>query len=531
MDSFPLATPRRSQELTIKEVEKAFSSGTRIVILEAPVGSGKSAIAMTLARYYGESHVITPRKSLQDQYYEDFEDFVVLMKGRSSYPCTFDARPNRYKQVIMQVESGSIPAPLANETNCSNAPCRDAPEVFQMCVETTGPCPYSVAMDIASAHEAVIHNLHSFIYQTKFGNKFGEREILIIDEAHEIESTVRNFITKKFIIGKVLDAPTEEAEAVNDPASWGAYFSQNKFLPEETPFEIEKKRADPAYKSIRDQYLERIEGISSMTGNVVVSKKINYAGRTPVSTTFEVVPISLNTSVHNLLLNYGKKVLLMSGTIYDKDTFCRNLGIDPEQAYFIRSGSSFPVANRPIYLKPDFCVDTSYAKWNENFAEMIEKIMKICNIFHDVKGLIHAPSYEAARQIEEAMTGIRAMRHEKEDLQYQLGRFYHTKENRVFISPVCQQGVDFKDDRARFQIIVRVPYLNTSDPFVEYQVKNNFPWYNHQALVVWGQQIGRINRNDGDFGATFCLDSRFNSFISKNAKRIPKWVKDAIRYK
>jgi len=218
----------------------------------------------------------------------------------------------------------------------------------------------------------------------------------------------------------------------------------------------------------------------------------------------------------------------MSGTIYGKDVFCSSLGIPPETAHYIRIPSSFPVANRPIYLKSEYQVDTSFAKWNENFDEMIEKIEKIMGIFDDAKGLIHAPSYEAAEQISNALNSPRIMIHGKHDTQEKLELFYASKEPLIFVSPVCQQGVDFKDDRARFQIIIRVPYLNTSDAFVNHKVQNDFPWYNHTALVVWGQQLGRINRNEDDYGATFLMDSRFNKFITRNLNKIPKWVQVAF---
>jgi Rad3-related DNA helicase len=123
------------------------------------------------------------------------------------------------------------------------------------------------------------------------------------------------------------------------------------------------------------------------------------------------------------------------------------------------------------------------------------------------------------------------MTHGKNDTQEKLQLFYDSKDPLVFVSPVCQQGVDFKGDRARFQIILRVPYLNTSDAFVSHKVQNDFPWYNYQALITWGQQIGRINRSEDDYGATFLMDSRFNKFITRNLSKIPKWVQSAIVWK
>jgi ATP-dependent DNA helicase DinG len=152
-------------------------------------------------------------------------------------------------------------------------------------------------------------------------------------------------------------------------------------------------------------------------------------------------------------------------------------------------------------------------------------------IFKDVKGLIHVPSYEAGQEIVRGLADERVITHEKHDFQERLRYFFDTPEPLVFVSPVCQQGVDFKQDRARFQIIVRIPYMNTSDEFVNKKVQNDFQWYNYKALVVFGQQIGRVNRSENDFGVTFLMDSRFNKFVAKNGKKLPKWLKDAIVYK
>lgn len=92
-------------------------------------------------------------------------------------------------------------------------------------------------------------------------------------------------------------------------------------------------------------------------------------------------------------------------------------------------------------------------------------------------------------------------------------------------------GVDFKGDRARFQIVTRVPYLSIGSKFVEDKVEKDFPWYNYQALIVLGQQIGRVNRSEDDYGATFLVDERFNKFISKNSKLLPGWVKEGMIWK
>lgn len=533
MSYFPLQSPRGTQKKVIEEIDKAFKSGKRIVILEAPVGSGKSAIAMTFTRAYEDSHVITPRKSLQDQYYDDFKEDIVLMKGRNAYPCTYDAPPAVYRKICISVAEGRIQPPRRDEPSCATGPCNGDPAVWKMCVEDNGPCPYSLAIETAQAHHTIVHNIHSFIFQTKFSGKFEERNLLVIDEAHEIEGVIRDFISKKISVKlPVQNSDCPDYQTIDE---WSDWFLADRFVPEETQYDRARKQEDDSYKSQRDEYIGRIQGLRASSeyykDGFSVRPLLIFAGNREVGTSFEFVPHSIGNSANHYLLDYGQKVLLMSGTIYDHDQYCRSIGVDPKDALSIKIPSSFPVQNRPIYIKPEYQTDTSHAMWSTNFPEMIGIIDKIQGIFKDVKGLIHAPSYRAAKEIADAVPGSRLVTHENHDFQEKLEAFYTSTEPLIFVSPVCQQGVDFKDDRARFQIITRVPYLNTSDPFLSHKVQNDFNWYNYQALITFGQMIGRPVRSDRDFGATFLLDSRFNKFVSKNSRKLPKWLQDAFIYR
>ncbi len=535
MDYFPLKEARSGQVAVIREIDKVIkNSGKRILIVEGPVGCGKSAIGMTFAKAFGDAHMITPRKSLQNQYYEDFSEDIVLMKGRSSYPCTYGGTPRNYTNVVNLIREGQIKQPGMNEPNCGTGPCRQSKDIYKLCTSGNGPCPYSVAIETAQNHECVIHNLHSFIFQTAFSEKFERRRLLVIDEAHDIESTVRDFISKKFSINKVIKED-ERPENLSDLESWCGFFLQEKFVPVLSAGEMAQKAADKDWVSPRDEYIAKVQNLLAQKDyyqdKFCVKAVIHKVGIREISTTFEFIPASLGNAPSNLLFNMGDYVILMSGTIYDKGVFCKNLGIKLDDAHFFRIPSTFPVANRPIYIKPEYQVDTSFANWNDNFDEMIEKMTKIMGIFHDAKGLIHAPSYDAAQAIAFALPGSRIMTHTAQDFQEKLELFYASKQPLVFISPVCQQGVDFKEDRARFQIITRVPYANTNDEFINYKVQNDFSWYNYQALIVFGQQLGRVNRSEEDYGATFLMDSRFNKFVLRNSKIIPKWVQNALIWK
>lgn len=536
LDFFPLEKPRQSQAVLLKEIQRVFESGKKLVILEAPVGSGKSAIAVTLARLYGKAHILTPRKSLQDQYFEDFSNIegidMALMKGRRSYPCVYDESPVESAKVLKFIRKGSIPAPMGLDANCGSGPCKDSTTMLNMCMAKHKACPYTEAIQVAQQSDIIVHNMHSFLYQTHFGEKFELRPFLAIDEAHEIEGVLRGFFTKNITIKK--EVPEHRFPKDPDLNLWCDLLLDPEYLPPVTAKEEAAKEFDENFITDQERYINNVEDMRSkneMYGNnmtVKVSHEKVSEGRT--NTVFEFIPHSISKSATSFLLDYGTNVLLMSGTIYDKAFFCKNLGIDPEDAYFIRIPSSFPVKLRPIYAKPSLQVDTSFASWNQNFPEIVEKVTTIMDKFHDVKGLIHTPSYEASMALAPHLPRDRVVFHDNRNLAEVLEMFYSSKEPKVLLSPVCQQGVDFKYDRARFQIITRIPYLNAGDEFVKHKVENDFAWYNYQALVVFGQQIGRVNRAEDDFGATFLLDARFKKFIAKNGGRLPEWLRKAIIY-
>lgn len=518
LNYFPLETPRQSQILVLNEIEKAYSSGYKFVILEAPVGSGKSAIAMSVAKWFGNAHILTPRKSLQDQYFEDFKEDIVLMKGRSSYFCTYtDTSGEFQRKVINWITNGSCPQPTREFTTCAEAPCKDNQKVFLDCTELRNRvCPYKLAIEVAEKNGIIVHNFHSFIYQYHYAERFDERKVMIIDEAHEVENILRNFDSIKFSISRIFTEESKPNLSETKLQYWSEFFSNENLWPR-------------GQKS-REEFIERLNTFKqyaySHTGDFVAKQYENSLAKI---TTFEFTPVYVGNQAQSLLFSCAEKVLLMSGTIYNKEVYCSSLGINPESAYFIRIGSSFPTVSRPIYMKKEYLIDTSYAKWNENKEQLTSILQNILEKFKDVKGLIHVPSYSAGNEIKDWLKNPRLKTHTSENFVHELDRFYKSKKADVFVSPTCQQGVDFKDERARFQIIVRVPYLNTSDRFVEYQVKNNFPWYNHQALILFGQQIGRINRNEEDFGVTVLIDERFVKFINRNKKSLPKWLLDSIR--
>jgi superfamily II DNA or RNA helicase len=60
-------TPREPQIKALDFIDKSIAEGKRFIILEAPTGSGKSPIAVTLANWSQDAFILTPAVGLQKQ--------------------------------------------------------------------------------------------------------------------------------------------------------------------------------------------------------------------------------------------------------------------------------------------------------------------------------------------------------------------------------------------------------------------------------------------------------------------------------
>ena len=213
MDFFPFKDVRPQQQKAIEQAVEAYKH-KKIIVLEGPCGSGKSAIIMTLANYFGSAHILTPLKVLQTQYLTDFPS-VADSRGKGNYTCEYDLEHRIKRQQTIDPSVKLFPK------NCSNAPCTkkgfskpDSCEVSltmnqtdlisyngkETVHPTTGEiirfkgCPYQVAKMIAGQTPIICHNFDSFLYQNlnpKGG--FVKRPFLAVDECHNFESKIINF--------------------------------------------------------------------------------------------------------------------------------------------------------------------------------------------------------------------------------------------------------------------------------------------------------------------------------------------------
>ena len=73
----------KTQEDIVKEVLQAISEGYKIIFIKGMCGTGKSAIALNLARLMGKTSIVVPIKSLQEQYIKDYTEKLHIMDKKN----------------------------------------------------------------------------------------------------------------------------------------------------------------------------------------------------------------------------------------------------------------------------------------------------------------------------------------------------------------------------------------------------------------------------------------------------------------
>lgn len=85
----------KTQEDIVREVIEAVEQGDKIIFIKGACGTGKSGIALNLARKFGKTSIIVPIKSLQEQYLMDYSGKkYVLTKNKKLKICSILGRQN-----------------------------------------------------------------------------------------------------------------------------------------------------------------------------------------------------------------------------------------------------------------------------------------------------------------------------------------------------------------------------------------------------------------------------------------------------
>ena len=549
LDNFPSNIQARdSQREILDAVQQKLKSGYRKIILSAPTGTGKSAVAMTLAKSYENSFVVTSSKNLQDQYINDFE-MLVPVKGKSNFPCFKSMEQNgidlqEYDVAMRQgfsCEKGECEE-ITKEGKRQNCKFKPRIQAFEEKTFQEIICPYYEQKYSALLADHSVWNYHSYFQTVKYNRgTYGEylnRNISIFDEAHSIEDQIIQFVGIE-IIKKHIDECKIRIESydlsdikmiiqlIRDIAEF--YARKVKEIRESRAY-----RENPDYNRIRklDGDYERFarvrSEISSDLGNFIINepeyKKEEFKS-------IIIKPLDVSKYVKEFFITPFQ--IFMSATI-NRDSFCQNMGFASEEIAFVDTPRSpFPLENRKVEFLNTARLSYKCPIVDENRIWL--KIDEILSKHKNQRGLILTSSRVRCENIVKNLSSknksrlrICHARNPDGKTQDDVIKEHANSKDGVLISSSLWQGVDLKDNLSRFQIIAKSPYPNYTEKWVESKMERYPLWYPSQTITKILQGFGRSIRSKQDWATTYVLDSAVEPLLNNSKNLVPRSYYDVF---
>ncbi len=237
----------KTQEDVVKEILNAIAEGHKLIFIHGMCGTGKSAIALNLARHFKKTSIVVPIKSLQEQYEHDYTKKmfilgkdkkrlkIAMIKGRGNFscpfaggkcdavdlPCTIELREKNMELIKKYVEQNPVVekfdfSSIADVRRMSIAPAcsywspllpsnieskvlKDAKKIRYMSVcgkefalfQRKRGCGYYDQYEEYSKSDVFIFNSRKYIIEIAIGRK-PKTELDVIDECDEFLDNFAN---------------------------------------------------------------------------------------------------------------------------------------------------------------------------------------------------------------------------------------------------------------------------------------------------------------------------------------------------
>ena len=535
-------TPRAEQNEALEFIMKTHSESpsTKFYLMNMPVGSGKSHLAMMISDWYtskvdknAKVDIITAGKILQDQYDVTYES-IKNLKGKENYSCK------------------------SYSTSCSNGK-----EFNRLNKTTCDFCPYDESKNGYLGGKVSLTNFHLYLIYAIYNQKmFEQREsnVLIVDECHEFDDVMSDFITIKITesLVKRLKFTNEYqiVKALSKVKSIENYIEFLKYFNNEIKTtiatidgsmvpnrDITSDKRDLKISTITNspnkdvkmmqiisdlkQYLIKIDiflkEYDANPDNWVLES--NYNEKTKQKE-LSLEPIWAYDYLDKYVWSNYDAVILMSGTILDKKLFSELNGLDPDRSVYYSVDSPFAQENRKVYYMP--LGKMSFTKKEETFKNYVPYLHKILKKYEMQKGIIHTNSFELSEWIKRDVDNSRLLFHDSSTRDEMLKLHMDSKDPFVFVSPSVATGVSFDHEKSRFQVISKIPYPSLNSQKNKLRQKNNPEWYSWKTVAGLLQMCGRSIRSKTDWADTIILDGSFSDLLRFSSNYFPKWFLDSI---
>lgn len=562
---------RKAQRQALIQILTAIKAGKTDIFVQAPTGTGKSLVALELAKILYEkrdwkSFILTSEKLLQAQYetdcttkYDGRYESAVSISGVDNYTC--------------HVNEEKFSLGHCKLMGLSNRQALALPCALQ--------CDYLQRWRAAQSSPYVIFNYAyyllqmNYVYAMKMGAAapFQPRQVVICDEAHNLPDVVEGHFA--CFIDQSMPFKIRECQALLDRAGiitpFGSLSMSYYSRLVENALRIPLSDTHKQYKSLCSLYsilydaretvnsskkilagkfnIELPEGddeaayikasqlaLDKVPDAVVkffkmaddfkdftckIEDYVKIIGEHGVHNMVIEAPSPTRRTFHNLsdgklyenhLKPFSKVRVYMSATLQPANLIDR-WALDPERVAVITLNSGWDPSNSPVKL----CKTANFRHDNSEEATQaaVGEIDKILANHPNERGIIHTTTYKITEAVL-AATKTRGRLIEYQGTSEKMAILRDIRdlpEDAVLIGPSLTQGVDLPDDLARFNIIVKLSYPDVSSRLWSARLALKKGVYLAETANRLEQSSGRSTRHADDTSVTYILDSRAEKFI------------------
>lgn len=532
---------RDVQVQAVAEILEAYERGAKVVMLDAPTGTGKTLIAEMVRLQLGQLDddddtgpsiargvYVCSTKTLQDQFARDFDASV--LKGRANY----------------RTEHGG-----------DRVTCEDCTgDTCGWCTELR-TCPYVIARSRFTMSQIGCTNTAYLLGQVNNARPdkkvTAKRGLVTVDECDELEGvlvgqaglSVGSRQLGMYGVGRLkkgAHTPTV-VRWLDDGADQVGGWAKTQLKVRDVEAQRKARRA------------MRLAGEMAYVAEDMVEKPDewirDYSDRDPGRVILK--PVRVGRYASEKLWRHADRWLCMSATILSPEQWAEDVGLADGEWEYVSVPMGFHVDNRPIIVSPVADMARSgEGTWEERITKMSSGIARVLDK-HDapVNTLVHTVSYNLAADLVQGLCGRRPQRGHEGAWQAKMrtpqgqeltvttymngaGRDAavdaYTRDGGVLVASSLERGVDLIGDLCRVVIVAKVPYPNMGDRRTSARMRlpGGRGWYaTHTARSVV-QMTGRGVRAHDDWATTYILDSQFQKFWGQWSKLLPRWWRDAV---
>jgi Rad3-related DNA helicase len=509
---FPSHTFRKYQREVISSALQAYQTGKKCVIVIAPTGAGKSYVNAAFTSVT-QSFYVTPQLALIDQLLADpnLKGRFVEIKGRQNYSCYYS--PRRGVHLGKCVTEGY--------------PCHERLDV----------CPYWMQKHLALQAPSVLMSLAYLVFEgTTEGSEsyLGTRDLLVLDEAHNLEEQCLNHVSLKFtpfsIPYEIYQKLLPNLKNVSSRVELEVFLAEAAGYLKLMLGRLETKSEQQSISLVEAENKTRMERFLE-NYNLFTFSKAEWVWEVQ-NDQLVLQPVFAREFMKSLVWKRGEHYLISSATILDPEEYVRLNGLTDvlkeDEVEILEVPSTFPAENRPII---DATVGPlTRQEWDSNMSAAVTAIEEI---LHKEKGnvAIHAHSYRHQRALVASLSPQLKQRlivHTADDREEKLQEWMRSR-GKVFVSVAFNEGQDWKYDICSAQILLKVPFANIGDRRVKRRLElGHRQWYLNQAMLEIIQAYGRAVRAEDDAARFYVVDGSFTELLKNTWQFVPEWFKAAL---